>query len=282
MSVDTFKPEVWSAVLLSSLKKSLVYGGLANHDYEGEIREAGDTVTVNSISRPTIGTYVPNSTVITPEVLTTAQRKLVIDQSKFFAFGVDDVDARQAKSSLLPEALTEAGYGLADVADQFVAGLYTGVASANALGTVSVTTGTPTDAYDKVLIPLKIALDNANVPDENRWVVVPPWFHGRLLLDLRFIDASKTGDAVGASIRGYIGEAAGFRVYKSNNTPFPGGDDNMVIAGTNMAISYAGQINKTEAYRPQSSFEDAVKGLQLYGAKLMRPDGIATCQASQT
>src|SRR5258708_1971108 len=121
MSVDTFKPEVWSAVLLASLKKALVYGGVVNSDYEGEINEYGDTVTVNSVSRPTIRTYVPNSTTVTPDQLTTAARKLIIDQAKYFAFSVDDVDQRQARGDLIPAALSESAYGLADVADQFVA-----------------------------------------------------------------------------------------------------------------------------------------------------------------
>jgi hypothetical protein len=220
--------------------------------------------------------------VITPEQLTTAQRKLLIDQAKMFAFSVDDVDARQARGAMLGPALVEAGYGLADVADHFIAGLYTGVQAANALGTIAVTVATPTDAYDKILVPLKVLLDNANVPQEGRWCVIPPWFHGRLLLDTRFIRANETGDAVGAMINGHVGRAAGMDIRLSNNTPFPGGDDNIVIAGTNGAMSFASQIAKTEAYRPQNAFGDAVKGLSLYGGKLVRPDGIATCQASQT
>jgi N4-gp56 family major capsid protein len=281
MSVDTFKPEVWSAVMLDSLKKSLVYGDLVNNQYEGEISDFGDTVTVNSISRPTIGTYTPNSTTVTPQQLQTAQRKLLIDQAKYFAFSVDDVDARQARGDMLPAALSEAAYGLADTADQFLAGLYTGVQSANALGTIAVTTAAPLDAYDKVLVPLKVKLDEANVPLQNRWCVIPPWLHGRLLRDDRFIRADASGEA-SAAINGRVGRAAGMDIRVSNNTPFPGGDDNIVIAGYRGAISFAGQINSVEAYRPQTGFSDAIKGLQLYGGKLMRPDGIATCQASQT
>lgn len=280
MSVDTFKPEVWSAVLLSSLKKALTYGDVVNNDYEGEISDYGDTVTVNSVSRPTIRTYTPGTT-LTREYTQTAQRKLLIDQGKYFDFAIDDVDARQARSSMLPELLSESAYGLADVADQFLAGLYTGVQSANNLGTIAVVTGTPTNAYDNVLIPLKVALDNANVPQENRFCVIPPWFHGRLLRDDRFIRADASGKP-SAAINGKVGEAAGMDIRMSNNTPFPGGDDNIVIAGYRGAISFAQQINKVEAFRPQDSFADAVKGLQLYGGKLMRPDGIAVCQASQT
>jgi hypothetical protein len=281
MSIATFKPEVWAAVLLSSLKKALVFGDLVNSDYEGEIREAGDTVTVNSISRPTIGTYVPGVTNIDPQQLTAAQRKLIVDQAKFFAFEIDDVDKRQAKGGAMAEALKEAGYGLADVADQFLAALYTGVAAANNLGTIAVPAATPTAAYDSVLVPLKVKLDEANVPTEDRWCVLPPWMHGRLLRDDRFIRADASGKQA-ASINGHVGEAAGFDIRVSNNAPFVSGDDWEVIAGYRGAISFAQQINKVEAYRPDNSFSDALKGLQLYGAKLMRPDGIAVAQASQT
>lgn len=283
MSIATFKPEVWAAVLLSSLKKALVFGDLVNSDYEGEIREAGDTVTVNSVSRPTIGTYQPGITNIDPQQLTTAQRKLVVDQAKYFAFEIDDVDARQARGGgVMGEALIEAGYGLADIADQFLAGLYTGAASANNLGIVAVPTGTPTAAYDSVLVPLKVKLDEANVPTSGRWCVLPPWMHGRLLRDDRFIRADAAGVSDPASMNGRVGRAAGFDIRVSNNAPFVSGDDYEVIAGYRGAISFAQQINKVEAYRPDNSFSDAIKGLQLYGAKLMRPDGIAVCQASQT
>lgn len=281
MSVATFKPEVWSAVLLSSLKKALVYGGVVNRNYEGEISEFGDTVRINSVSRPTIATYTPNSTSISPETLTTASRSLLIDQAKYFAFEVDDVDARQVRGDLIPEAMSESAYGLGDVADQFLAGLYTGVATANNLETVGVKSTEPTDAYDDILVPLKVKLDEANVPTEARWVVIPPWLHGRLLRDDRFVRADASGIAA-ASITGEVGRAAGFTVLVSNNTPNPTEDHNVVIAGYPGAISFAQQISKVEAYRPENSFSDAVKGLHLYGAKLVRPDGIAVATANPT
>lgn len=283
MAITRFRPEIWSARLLVALRKELVYGGpmVVNRDYEGEIRDAGDTVRITSISDPTIDDYVANSTTITPEELNDAQRTLVVDQAKYWAFKVDDVDARQAAGNVIPEAMSRAAYRLRDVVDQYIAGLYTGVVSANDLGTVAVTSGTPTDAYDAVLVPLKVKLDEANVPTEGRYAVIPPWFHGRLLLDDRFIRADAAGTTEGLR-NGFVGRAAGFDVFMSNNTPNPTGDDNVVQAGTNIAISFAEQINKTEAYRPESSFSDAVKGLALYGAKLLRPEAIATATASQT
>ncbi|MFI2431982.1 P22 coat protein - protein 5 domain protein [Streptomyces sp. NPDC018693] len=283
MAITNFKPQIWSARLLVAWRKALVYGGpmVVNRDYEGDIAEAGDVVKITSISDPTISDYNANSTVITPEELTDAQRNLPIDQSKYWAFKVDDIDKRQAKGNVIPEAMSRAAYRLADTADQYIAGLYTGVAAANDLGTVSVVAGTPTDAYDDVLIPLKVLLDEADVPKQGRYCVVPPWFEGRLLRDDRFIRADASGTTDGLR-NGMAGRAAGFTIMVSNNCPNPAGDDYVVQAGVNAAISFAEQINKTEAYRPENSFADAVKGLALYGAKLIRPDGIAIATASQT
>lgn len=284
MSLDSFTPEVWTLRILSALKKSLVIAapGVVNRDYEGEIAEAGDTVRINSISDPTVATYTKGSTTITPEQLTSAQRALVVDQSKYFAFEVDDIDRRQNAGDVMPEALDRAAYKLRDVADQYVETLMrSGVASANALGTVAAAAATPEDFYDDVLIPLKVKLDEANVPQEGRFCLIPAWAHGRLLRDDRFIRADATGQA-SAAINGVVGAAAGFSLRMSNNLPIITGDDYSVIAGHPMAVSYAEQINKVEAYRPEDSFSDAVKGLHLYGAKVVRPDCLATAAVSQT
>lgn len=284
MSIKRFRPEIWSAKLLVALRKELVYAGpgMVNRDYEGEIADAGDTVRITSISRPTIGTYNANSTVITPEELNDAQRTLVVDQSKYWAFKVDDVDKRQAKGDVMPQAMSEAAYALADVVDQYVANLYTQAQVANQLGTISVPTANPEYFYSKICVPLKVTLDNANVPRQGRWMVVPPWLEGRALLDPNFINAEKAADQGAALRNGFIGRAAGFDIYMSNNAPNPTGDDYVVTAGNGTAVSFAEQINKTEAYRPESSFSDAVKGLALYGAKVIRPEALATAIASQT
>lgn len=282
MSVNSFIPEVWAAQLQASLKKSLVYGStlVANRQYEGDIAEAGDTVTINSISRPTVGTYTKNSTTITPETLTTAERKLTVDQSKYFAFEVDDVDARQARNSgaLMSEAMSESAYALADTADQFIVGKYTDVDAANALGTVAVTTA---DLAFTQIRRLKVKLDEANVPQQDRYVVVPPWYHGLLLENAKFVDASASGSTE-PLLNGLVGRALGFNILVSNNAPNVTGDDYLVLAGHPSAITYAEQINKVEAYRPEGSFSDAVKGLHLYGCKVVRPSAMATVVASIT
>ncbi|MEU3620609.1 phage major capsid protein [Streptomyces sp. NPDC002623] len=276
MTVRNFVPEIWSSRLLVATRKALVYAApnVVNRDYEGEISEAGDTVRITSVSRPAIGTYVPGTTTITPEKLTTGQRTLVVDQSKYWAFSIDDVDKRQAKSNLIPQAMSEAAFGLADTIDQYVAALYTQIASANFLNLVGSpidTYTTPTDAYDKVLVPLRTKLTKANVPSAGRYVIVPPEFYASLLLDSRFIKSDEAGTDAGLR-NGLVGRAANFDIYESNNCPVPTGDTTVVQAGVGAAITFAEQINKTEAYRPESSFSDAVKGLALYGAKVIRPD----------
>ena len=126
-----------------------------------------------------------------------------------------------------------------------------------------------------------VKLDEANVPREGRWVVVPPWFHGRLLLDGRFVKASESADAT-ALRNAYIGRAAGFDVMTSNNAVLVTGDDHAVMAGTDMAISYAEQISQVEAYRDPNSFADIIRGLHLWGARVLRPEGLASAVVSQT
>lgn len=279
MSIARFRPEIWSANLLVALRKTLVYGGpnVVNRDYEGEISEYGDTVRITSISRPAVQNYVPNQTVITFPELTDAQRTLTIDQSKYWAFSVDDVDARQARGNVMPQAADEAAFALADVMDQYVASFYTGVQAANQLGSIAINSATkPTDAYDQVLVPLKIKLDKANVPTQGRYAVVTPEMYGCLLRDSRFVANPASDATLDGLVNGQIGRAAGFNLSVSNNTPNTTGSEFVVQAGSNMAISFAEQINKVEALRPQSSFSDALKGLALYGAKLVRPDAIAT------
>lgn len=283
MAITRFKPVIWSGLLLAATETKLVYGNpnVVNRDYEGEIAEQGDVVKITSISDPVVNTYTPNSTVITPQELTDAQRNLVIDQSKYFAYKVDDVDAAQAKGNVMPKATQRGGYQFAKTADSFIASLYTGVAAANALGTVSVTTGAI--AYTQLRL-LKLRLDEADVPEDGRYVVARPWFWSLLLEEEKFIDASARGDG-GETLRtGWVGHirALGFDCLQSNQAPLVSGDDYVVQAGHSQAITFAQQINKLEAYRPESSFSDAVKGLHLYGAKLVRPDFIATLVASQT
>ncbi|MEU1908113.1 N4-gp56 family major capsid protein [Streptomyces hygroscopicus] len=277
MAISAFKPEVWNAELLVTLEKSLVYAasGVVNRDYEGDISQYGDTVHITSLAEPTIGTYTPH-TDITIEDVDDSDTTLLIDQSKYFAFEVDDVEKRQARNggAVLTEQARKAAYKLRDVADQYVAGLMAAGVDAGNLVAEQTLSGASA-AYD-LLVDLGVILDNDNVPDQGRWAVVTPAFYGLLLKDSRFVAA---GDAAGAMTRanGMVGEAAGFSIRKSNNAPNgPGaGAGKLVIAGYSGAVTYAEQINNTEAARKEKGFADIVKGLHLYGSKVIRPTGLA-------
>jgi hypothetical protein len=270
-----FIPTVWAARLLSALDKALVYGqvGVVNRDYEGEIRQSGDTVKIASIGDPTVGTYTKDAD-ITAEALTDAEQSLLIDQAKYFNFIVDDLDQAQHNVNAMDEAMRRAAYKLADVSDQYIAASYSSVPSGNLVGSDgSPVAALATNAAYEHLVNLAVLLDNANVPTAGRFAVVPPFFHGALLKDDRFV---KTGGAQAEArlANGMVGEAAGFRVLKSNNVPV-GSAKYKVIAGHPMAYSFADQVNKVEAYRKEKGFGDGVKGLHVYGGKLVRPNAWA-------
>lgn len=281
-SYGSFIPELWSQKLLSALQKAAVFASplVVNSDYEGEISQMGDTVHINSISDPTISSYTRGGT-LTYEDLNTADTLLVIDQAKAFSFKVDDIDKRQAAGDIAGEAMSRAAYKLRDLQDVAIEAHGASVPTANAVGTVSVTTAAA--AYDSVLIPLRVKLDEANVPYEGRYCVIPPWMHGRLLRDDRFVRADAAGSTGnGVQGNGFVGQAAGFNILVSNNCTVVTGDDYRCLAGVPQAITFANQILETEALRLQDQFADAVRGLNVWGTKLVRPEMIATAVASIT
>ncbi|MGR6761272.1 phage major capsid protein [Paenibacillus sp. T2-29] len=276
MSVQHFIPTIWSARLNESLKKNLVYGNVVNTDYEGEIQGQGSTVKINSIGAVTIGNYDKAAGIGNPQELDATQKTLVIDQAKYFNFQVDDVDAAQANVNLLDGGIVEASYGLANVVDQYLAGFYTEVKAENIIGN-DTTPITPTKdtAYD-LLIDLGVLLDENNVPETERFVVVPAWYYGLLLKDARF---TKDPNIIRT---GYVGDIDGMTVYKSNNVPNTGGAKYKIIAGHKSAISFAGQVDSVEAFRPEKQFSDAVKGLQVFGAKCIKPEALAVLTANKS
>jgi hypothetical protein len=290
VTINHFKPEVWSKVLLGALQKSLVFGGpmVCNRDYEGEISGPGDTVHITSLGDPTISKYTPNQS-ITYQPVTDAGQTLVVDQAYYWATQVDDVDKRQAAGNMMDWMETRAAYRIADQADQYLAGLYTQSAPANAVGTSAspITPATyssthPADFFTTVLQPLKVKLDQANVPDEGRYAILPPWAAVLMEQTQAFIQFPGNNGGPGDVMqRGYLGQAAGFNLMKSNNAvnynpSANGGQGNWVIqAGHPMATTYAEQITETEALRLQAVIADGMRGLHVYGAKVVHPEAMA-------
>ena len=276
MSVDRFVPSLWAATLLENLNDAHVAVNLCNRNYEGDISQSGDTVRITSIGRVTIDNYVKNSTSISPETLDDSQQVLTIDQAKYFAFQVDDVDARQVRDdgALMDVAMRDAAWGLGDAADTSVlSAMQSQGATGNALGALTIGTGN-VDAYENI-VDLAVKLDENNVPRQGRWCIIPPWYHGWLQKNANFVSYGTQANREDLE-NGIIGAAAGMRIVVSNNLPSASTGRNYVIAGHEMGVTYAEQINSVEAYRQESAFSDAVKGLHLYGYKITRPYVLAT------
>lgn len=286
MSLNNFIPKIWSARLLVNLNKSLVFAqeGVVNTDYEGDISQFGDRVQITAIGAVTVSTYTKNTDMSNPQVLDGADTTLLIDQSKAYNFSIDDVDKRQGQPKIMDDAMREAAYALGNDADQYIASLYTDVASANAIGTdgspKSVGTGgSDANAYE-LLVDMSVKLDENNVPAEGRWVVVPAWYHGLLLKDQRFVSFG-TAENKETLRNGRVGQAAGFTILKSNNVVNTSGTLYKIMAGFPGAITFANQILAPEAFRSQKQFADVMRGLHLYGAKVIRPNGLVVTTANK-
>lgn len=277
MAISTFVPVLWSARLLAHLDKNLIFGNLVNRDYEGDIRTLGDTVKINQIGDITVKDYV-KKTPIEVEDVDGTPTELKIDQQKYFAFNVEDIDQVQANVALVDKAMERSAYKLRDAVDGHIAGHYVDAAVQVGTDASPISLMSPSAAYE-ALVDLSIALDENNVPEAGRFVVVPPWFHGLMLKDNRFVAAgtSKT-DSVLAN--GKIGEAAGFGIYKSNNIKNDSGAKYKIMAGNTTAISFAQQIIETEALRMEKQFADLVRGLLVYGSKVVQPKALACLVAN--
>ena len=279
----TFIPTVWAARLLTALDSELVYGqtNVCNRDYEGEIRDAGNTVKIASVSDISVNNYVKDTPIDEPEILTDEAQTMVIDQQKYFHFFVDSIDRAQRNVNVLDEAMRRSAWSLRDLADTYLAGLMnTAITAGNKIGS-DATPEVPTkdDAYE-YLVDLSVLLDEANTPLAGRFCVVPAWFHGLLLKDDRFIN-SGTMRSDRALANGAVGEAAGFTILKSNNVPNIGGAKYKIIAGHSIATTYAEQIVDVQTYKPELRFGDAVKGLHVYGARVVRPVNLACLIANK-
>ncbi|CAN5485485.1 hypothetical protein BH10ACI3_BH10ACI3_23100 [soil metagenome] len=276
MSLE-FIPTVWAARLLVALEKALIYGqaNVCNRDYEGEIRESGNTVKIASVGDVDVGTYIKDLDIADPQVLSDDAQSLLIDQSKYFNFYVDSVDRAQQNVNVLDEAMRRSAWSLRERADQYIAAqMDTAVGDDNKIGSLALPkVPTKDDAYE-YLVDLGVLLDESNIPTDGRFVVVPAWFHGLLLKDDRFV---RSGTAAGDRRlkNGEAGEAAGFAVLKSNNVPNTAAAKYRIKAGHPMATTYVDQVLDVQTYKPEKRFGDAVKGLHVYGAKVVRPTGLA-------
>ncbi len=279
MSLNNFIPTLWSGNILSTLEKTHIFAELANKDYEGDISGAGDTVKINMIGDVTVSNYTKNTDINAVETLDDAQTVLLIDQQKYFNFQIDDIDKRQQIPKLMAAATSKAGYALRDAVDSFFAEMYadSGMAQNTSASPVNLTSLN----VEAEILACGTTMTENDVPLENRFMVVLPWVIEKFVL--AGMTTKTANDALWA--RGFVDRILGFDIFVSNNVSDQDGlgDDTRNIAGIrNESFTFAEAIMDVEAYRPQLRFADALKGLHVYGGKMVRPDKTLTFYADKT
>lgn len=285
MSVASFIPELWDAAIKEPYQKSLIFGQptVASNAWMGQISNVGDTVHISAIGAPTIRKYERGTPLVTEDV-NVSTTTLNIDQGSYFSFNVNDVDKVQAAGDFQGPATNSAGIALRDAADKYLAGVLTsGVLTANKIGKVDVISDDPSrlttgDSAFQVLVQLATKLNLQSVPTAGRYVIVGAATYAALLMDPRFtrVDASGSEDGLR---NGIVGRAIGFDVLVSNNVPTKAGVET-IVAGVPDAFAFADQIVETEALRSQTDFGDIVRGLNVYGAAVTRPEGLASAEVT--
>lgn len=276
MAIDHFVPEIWSAKILNTLNNSLVFANLANHDYEGEIRAYGDTVHITGVGDIQIQDYKKYGELTIQPVTDVDAGVLKIDQSKAFAFEVDDLDTVQSRKDLRGKFQERAAYNLAAEVDKYVGSLMVTAAAGKAL---KKTYTKPEDVYESIVY-LGARLSKQNIPTTGRFLVVDPDVYGMLLLDDRFVKNTAVESAT--LHNGFVGNVNGFTVYQTNLMPGNTDTKHTMLAGSTIATTFAQQISELEPARREKGFSDIVKGLLVYGSKVIRPEALATCELTTT
>jgi len=276
MATANFIPEVWSQKLLKIFDKNAVMANLINRDFEGDIQSAGDVVKVRTFGDVTINSYTRDMT-ISFQALTDPMQEMTIDQQKYFAFKVDDMDKAQANVDILEGYTGRAAIAIRNLVDTFLLGQYANVDAGNVIGTNETPiTLTAANVYG-YLADMSQLLDEDNIPSEDRALVITPKVKNLLLKSTEFTRATTLGDNVVQN--GYIGNVAGFSVHVSTNLAAVSGVMNLMAFHRDF-ISFASQISQIEHVRPYNMFADAVKGLYLYGAKVFTPTAGAVLKSA--
>jgi len=296
-SASGFIPSIWSGKMIEKLYASTAYAEIANTYFEGEIKNQGDSVQIRTTPSITIRDYEIGGG-LTYEKPTSDKVELQINQAKYFAFEILDVDAYQADIKMMDDWSNDAGQGMKIEIDTDInAYAYTEVAAANAGATAGVKSGslnlgsatapvaiTKANILD-VLVDCGTALDEQNVPDDQRWVQLPPWMNGMLKKsDLR--DASIMGDATSAFRNGKVGNLDRFTVYISNNltSAVNATTTNMatnIIFGHKKALTFASQMTRMENVDNPNDFGRLVRGLNVFGRKVIDPNAIGHLYAER-
>ena len=281
-----FIPEIWSGKLIENFYDATVLAAISNTDYEGEIRSMGDTVNIRTTPEITIKTYVKGQT-LAVENPDKAKLQLVIDKGEYFACVEDDVDQVQSDIALMDQWSKDASERMKIKIDERVltdvltdvdsnnkgatAGRISGDINLGAAGSpVAITSSNVIDT----IINMGTVLDEANAPEQDRFMIIPAKMAGYIKQsDLK--DASITGDGSSPLRNGRLGMIDRFTLYVSHNL-YKSGSEFSVIGGHKMGFTFASQMTNMETIRSETTFGNIIRGLQVYGYKVVKPEALTT------
>jgi len=297
-----FTPEIFSQKVLKFFRRASVVEDITNTDYAGEIENYGDTVRIIKEPTITVSAYSRGATV-SPQDLADDQITMVVDQANAFAFKIDDIEERQSHVNFEALATSSGAYSLkrkydANVLDAMAtsAGITSesgaSVQQVTGLGTLATpvdlnTAGADGDTAVNLILKMARALDDQSIPEENRFFVAPPQFYEVLFsAGSKFAEVQVTGDQTSPLRNGLVmaGNIAGMNCYKTTALNDSGTDiitltglgagENAIIAGHMSSTATASHIAKTEVVRDTGTFADIVRGLHVFGRKVLRPEGL--------
>ena len=291
-----FIPEIWSGKLIENFYDATVLAEISNTDYEGVIRQFGDTVNIRTTPEITIRDYVKGQTLVV-ENPDKPKIQLLIDKGEYFSCVEDDVDKVQSDITLMDLWSKDASERMKIKIDQRVLtdilpgvdALNKGTAAGRISGAFNLgTTGSPlsvtkdgassTVSIIDLLVDMGTVLDEANAPEQGRYVVIPAKMAG-LIKKSELKDASLTGDSVTPLRNGRLGMIDRFTVYVSHNLSRSGTGSSTkynIIAGHKMGFTFASQMTNMESLRAQSTFGNIIRGLQVYGYKVTKGEALSS------
>jgi hypothetical protein len=289
-----FLPSIYSKKVLNFFRKSSVVEAITNTDYAGEISAYGDSVKIIKEPVISVSDYTRGSDT-TPTKLTDQELTLVVDSAKAFKFIVDDIETKMSHVNFKEVASSSAAYALKDSFDAAViANMFSGLSatgpdhtlgadSATALaagvydgaGSVDLGTSGETDPLD-LMARMARLLDEQNVPEEGRWFVAGPDFYEQLSQSGSKLLSVDYNAGQGSIRNGLVssGKLRGFSMYKSNNIAATSNATGKCLAGHISSTATAQTIISTEVLRDPSSFGDIVRGLHVYGSKVLRDEAL--------
>ena len=293
-----FLPSIYSKKVLNFFRKASVVEAITNTDYAGEISAFGDSVKIIKEPVISVSDYTRGSTTSATK-LTDQELTLVVDSAKAFKFIVDDIETNMSHVNFKEVATSSAAYALRDSYDAAViAAMFSGLSASSPDHTIGAdaaaatqtmgqhqggsnsvdltgSDGTGTDPLDMMAFMAKL-LDEQNVPEEGRWFVAPPSFYNELSQSGSKLMSVDFNAGQGSIRNGLVssGKLRGFDMYKSNNVAAASTASGKILAGHISSTATAQTIISTEVLRDPSSFGDIVRGLHVYGAKVLRPEAL--------